>query len=554
MYWSSPSWLVGLVPWGGLVLWVLLRSPRPVTIPSIVFWRVQGGSQQARRQLHIPPIAVTAILSSIALLIIAAADPHLSTRSSPQPVTLIVDRGITLSASQDGMVRYQQLAHRLSDRKDITVEKLLFIPSLPASRQGGSDWLAQVQAAPPTAINTTDLIRHAVFRELSQSDREVVVLTDHHVEPDNPRVQVMAPRVLLRNIGISYLGVRVRPDGKGELLIRVYNNSALHEATLTITADQSTRHNLSLPPLGREKDYVFSLQIGGDVITASVSPGGDIAADDTAWLLRSPAALNTEIVGAIPADLARFIEIYTAHRTHRSTAAKVLIGPQGSSFSPMSSSIQFAMHYQPADTSAVDAKTIAIESHPVTRHLDVGRFISDLRMTDSPPPSGYKTLATVGGRVILAVSESAPLKIWVGFQSGSFSKDPSFVMFWADVLDWLSGQGEDYSYQSVRQLGRGWQRIEPDHPVAEEPGLLAGIWRNTEGHLIALNAAVAPLTVEPLATDTSLSMTGSLSDAGAAATVKYRPGTSVSRWILVAGALCLVLATATWPRPKLDRG
>src|ERR1700683_4765577 len=103
MIFGSPIWLTGLVAWGLLAAWMLWgRWPRAV-VPYLPLWLGGNVVERPRRQFEMPPKAIVALLGAGALAILAASEPELLGRAGTgRTVTVVVDRGLTMSGLPEG--------------------------------------------------------------------------------------------------------------------------------------------------------------------------------------------------------------------------------------------------------------------------------------------------------------------------------------------------------------------------------------------------------------------------------------------------------------------
>src|SRR5438309_1422584 len=97
MVFLSPIWLLGLLPWAAVVIYVLRgRFPR-AAVPFLALWAGLITVAKSRRHLHRPPLFLALLLMTMLLALLAAAGPKLRGRGSTALVTIILDRGVTMS-------------------------------------------------------------------------------------------------------------------------------------------------------------------------------------------------------------------------------------------------------------------------------------------------------------------------------------------------------------------------------------------------------------------------------------------------------------------------
>jgi hypothetical protein len=76
MQFSSPIWLVLLVPWAALAVWLLLGGRKKRSVPFLKLWNADAADlARPRREWRRPPAGLAALLLAMALAIAAAAQP-----------------------------------------------------------------------------------------------------------------------------------------------------------------------------------------------------------------------------------------------------------------------------------------------------------------------------------------------------------------------------------------------------------------------------------------------------------------------------------------------
>jgi hypothetical protein len=80
---TSPVWLILLVPWAGLVVWLLSGRLEREEVPFLKLWQAQRPQLRDReRAWRNPPLAIAALLAAMLFAIAAASGPALSVHSS----------------------------------------------------------------------------------------------------------------------------------------------------------------------------------------------------------------------------------------------------------------------------------------------------------------------------------------------------------------------------------------------------------------------------------------------------------------------------------------
>src|SRR4051812_41637530 len=110
MTFLTPWWLLALVPWVGLVLWLLAGQRQRVGVPFLELWGGPVSGSPVKRRIQPPPVAPACAIAALLIGILPAASPLIRFGASGPPITIIVDRGITMSAGAAGNERWRVLA------------------------------------------------------------------------------------------------------------------------------------------------------------------------------------------------------------------------------------------------------------------------------------------------------------------------------------------------------------------------------------------------------------------------------------------------------------
>src|SRR5690349_11013431 len=216
MAFLSAWWLVGLLPWAALVMWLFRGRRRRVRVPFLSLWRGPIPLEIPKSGWEAPPIWVIATLIAILAAILAAARPliRLTTRRS-QPITIIVDRGLTMSARREGVTQFSGAAQELSEalRSRLSTSAPVDLLTVPGEWKSTSigQWAALVEGALPTALDTRDSLRRGIRERLESNEGPVFVLSDLSLGIDDRRVAQFAPNGQIKNVGIIRVAVRATP-------------------------------------------------------------------------------------------------------------------------------------------------------------------------------------------------------------------------------------------------------------------------------------------------------------------------------------------------------
>src|SRR5215831_12048877 len=110
MHLLSPLYLIALIPWVVIAIWLLRGARESSRVPFLPLWRGAEAQPRTHRQLRLPPIPIALALLAALIAILAAARPTFTTSSLNTPLTLIIDRGLTMSARTDKGYRFAQAA------------------------------------------------------------------------------------------------------------------------------------------------------------------------------------------------------------------------------------------------------------------------------------------------------------------------------------------------------------------------------------------------------------------------------------------------------------
>src|SRR5947209_20519577 len=103
MAFLSPVWLLTLVPWALLAAWLLRGRRRRVKVPFLHLWRGPLPLEIPKRGWRTPPIWLALVLLALLAALLAAARPVVRPhRMAGAPLTIMVDRGMSMSAMEDG--------------------------------------------------------------------------------------------------------------------------------------------------------------------------------------------------------------------------------------------------------------------------------------------------------------------------------------------------------------------------------------------------------------------------------------------------------------------
>jgi hypothetical protein len=516
----APLWLVLILPWAGLAVWMLRARGRDVEVPFVRLWRTGERTPSSARGRRLPPLYVLLVLLALLGLILAASQPMVSAGSrSATKFILILDRGNTTSA--------RALADLRDDLRDFdsAAAELRLVPGDPAGTAPIHS-LSDIADIALTAVDTRQLIDHAVRDALSEHDAPVLVFTGHALEIQHARVIQIPPGRAPVNVGIQQ--VAFRPSPRPQVMLRVFNQSDLTSASLRVAGMEPRA--IALPATSQSRDYFIDppASTTQDVLHVQLEVADELPLDNDAWLAREPAPSRIVVAGNVSPASQRMLRIYSDLR-------QIQISAEGASLAT-TPGIELA-----GNLSSTAAGELQVTPHPVTANIDWRRLTTgDLRITGDSPDreAGWQPVVRVGERVVLAVHE-ARKQVWVGFDFDSFAADPAFVVLWTNMLDHITGGEARWVARTPQTLPPGWQRIMPGPlPAGVQAGRVPGIYRSAENQQRAINAP-ARLVPDPPRIDWRSELTDLFQSRQAG--VRFSPA------LVTAALMLLALALLLWP-------
>lgn len=538
----SPLWLLGLLPWMAVLIWLLRRRRRPTGVPFLDLWRGPARPPKPTRNLDPPPWPLAMVLLAMLLAIVAAAKPGIEAPARGTPVTLIVDRGAAMSA---GAPRYlaaarmlQQELTRLEVGRPVN---LLLIPGGEIQRLGPTEWLSAIEAAKPTAVQTGPLLAATVARHLAETTGPVVVLSDQDIGINDPRLIQVPPGAAVSNFGIARLMARASP--RPQVMVTAGGDRpAGTQVPITITsAGVSMEFVLRpFPPEGQTRDYFIDVPVLGATVEAALGVQDDAGADDRAWLVREGSWPRIEPRVPLPPPLQRMVQTYAKARPPSADAPPIAIANETLDLPTDLPAVVLASDLAPG---AQEGGEFVLASHPVMRNVTIDELTAQqLQIAANPPGEGWQPLLEHGGRVLAAVRENgAARRVWVGFDSPAWVRSTGFVIFWANVFDWLNEAEPRYTSAAVGTLDPQWTLVANNAP-GESPWW-PGVYRGPDGALRAMNSGMI--------------QSGPVLETDWRQRLAHLPGAGrlplETPLVLTALALTLLAAT-TWQGRRFDRG
>jgi hypothetical protein len=469
-----------LIPWLGLVLWLLSGQRHRVNVPFLELWSGPITGPKVKRTIQPPPIALACALVAMLFAILGAAAPLIRSSQASSRATLIVDRGVTMSAEPRRSQLYQSLP-------SIDPGEVILVPPWPGLAQDGSNW----KDGPRMAVPTQDLLPSAIAHVLISGTQSIIVITDQRLAREDPRIIEIAPTSTPENLDIVRLALATSP--RAQAMVRVRNQSSRSSCDLTVTSGgQRVTQKIQLPPRDGEVNCFLDLPAVGDTLEARIAPDDDLPADNIAWLVQQHAWPRIEARSALPAEPARMIEVYQSHRPASEHSARVSV-VEGLFALPTNEPAVAVLRKGTSAKPTSGRVGVEFGDHPVVAGVD-WRAVAEDAVAAESPGEGWTTLVRSGPLVLVAVREQPVRQVWIGFHSATFPKRKDFVIFWTNVLDWVGQGGEEFTADPTQSLGAEWKLQTP--PLAAfDPS--PGIYRRTEGARRALNCANVRFTPPP---------------------------------------------------------
>jgi hypothetical protein len=546
MTWAAPLWLLGLLPWSAVVLYLLWGRRRRTDVPFLDLWQGPAEGVRVRRRVSPPPVALALAVLAMLLAVLAAARPEAPGPWGGPTISVVVDRGYTMSArgaiadtrTADAIAPVEQTLRAAAALRRI---ERRVVPGGGPDATGASD-LGSPPAHTPTAIDTRDALHAATRAALSRDDGPVIVLSDRPLGLEDGRVIRVAPETPVRNARIVGLAARETPVA--QVMVRVRGGGGIARATVRVgSAGAAAERELELPPAG-DVDAFIDLPRLGDVVKAELLVADDQPADDAAWLVREASWPRLEARAPLAAHVQRMVEVYARQRPIADSSRRVFLVRDAGD---MPAGEPGVVIVQPTAGAGGDGAADAVEvrEHPVTRGV-AWAAVGSPAVAPAGPPAGWTPVVSRGGKVWVAVREQPIRAVWVGFETAGWARSAEFVVFFANLFAWAGAGGERFASHPVGSLEGRWDAVELAGSAAPpEPGLWPGLYRRPDGTLRALHAPDVPFP--PFA--------GSDWRARLAGLERDGPGRlALAPGLSLAALACLLLAGAAWkPRAKAAR-
>jgi hypothetical protein len=573
---ASPIWLIGLAPWAAAVLYLLWGRRRRQTVPFLPLWRGIESRRIARSLMAPPPLALVLALVALLASIVAAARPMLlkGRGVGDEPVTIVIDRGLTMSATSHGEPRFVELARRVAPqlRRDAGDGPVRLVDAIgdEVRLTTRSRWADEVAALAPTARVDHERVEAWTRQRMRRGDGVIIVLTDRPVGLEDAKVVEVMPDAPLNDVGIVALAAREAPTGAeglpaspstrpapggdlrasaspstqpapGQVMVSIRNDASARAITLRIITGQRTvEREVNLPPRGSVREFVDMRGLGEQVEAELIDAADDLAADDQAFAAREAAwpAITAGVV--IPPELRRMVDVYQRRRPPRDDSRRIAIVGSWEALPTGQSAVALSGGGRVMGDGDVDQShenillRYPVDFHPIAKVAAV---------SDHPPTGdGWETALRIGARPAIMIRRRPVRQAWIGLDVQSWAAMPAYVMFWTDVFNWLGGDdaGEYVSYplsQWTPEWTPEWTLITGTVPV-HAAGTWPGFYQRGDAKR-AFNLDPFTLPKPPAAQSWAAALHSAIR--------RVSPRVSIAPWLLLFAAACLTLSAALWP-------
>jgi hypothetical protein len=494
MYFASPLWLLASVPWAGVALW-LLWGRRPRTLVSFLeLWRGPALQKPARRALQPPPIYLALVLAGILVALFAAAGPAFQTRRPGNPITIIVDLGMTMSASNPP--RFVTASEVAKERifgilSSATPVELVLIPGGSTIVSTVGQWSEAITSIHPTAIDTRAAVDQMVRERLVNFAGTIVLISDHQPPSSDPRLIQFPPTGQVENVGIVSIAARQTPAP--QVMVRVWTDSGRKSVRLRVeSGSERAEQSVELPARGLVKDIFVDLPRLGDSIEASLDSHDDLPADGQAALVREGSFPRIEQHAALPSRLLRMVDVYSKLRPPGEGSQVVsIVTAEGEIPSAAPAVVVPLIARVPAHG------IVTVTAHLITSAVNWNSLALPV-MATGDAPVGWQPVVKIGGRTIVAVRDGSVRDVWVGFDDARWATTPDYIVFWSNVFSWVGRGQERYTSSELGSWNNGWKLNAPQAATPTHiEGTWPGIYRTAGGAVAAFNAPALPIGLPP---------------------------------------------------------
>jgi hypothetical protein len=477
MAFAAPFWLFGLIPWTALAVWVLAGQTQRERVPFLPLWRGTPARRDQARRFQAPPLALVAALLAIFLALLGAARP--TTNVLSKDITVIVDRGLTMSGREGDVARFVVAARHVEHSIPASARVELVDP-IDRSRRTltGADWVNAVKDLKLTAIDNSPSVIEATRDALRRSAGDVVVLTDRSMPIIDDRMVIVGAKPL-SNIGIKALAARETPSP--QVMVSIRNHSTARQCTLRVmSGDHTVTRKLDLAE-GDSNAFVDLPSLAEIVEVNLENVTDDLTANHAAFLVKHGESPRVEVrSAAVGQAVRRMAEVYGQHRPGKGKV--IAIAASQDELGNDAGAVVAEPQEMP-----VGSDDVRVVDDPITRIVDWRKTMA--KAASKPPRGeGWTPVVSIGDAILVARRESPARQVWIGFDQQAWAQSPDFVVFWTNVFQWIGGDDATWQAMDLVKLSSDWKPQTP-LPAGAEENAWPGVYRNGAGDMLAMNAA-----------------------------------------------------------------
>ena len=165
MTFLAPIWLLGVLAWGAFAVWTWIGRRRRTWVPFLALWEAPEELRRPKKGVEPPPVGLLLVLLAMLLGLLAMAKPVWRSATDRGRVTIVVDRGASMSAVPEGKARFARLAEvvgpELAARLGVGGVDLIDVVDGKTYATDRSDWVELVKQWKRTGVDTSAEIGRA---------------------------------------------------------------------------------------------------------------------------------------------------------------------------------------------------------------------------------------------------------------------------------------------------------------------------------------------------------------------------------------------------------
>jgi hypothetical protein len=425
-----------------------------------------------------PPVPVGLLLLGALLGIVAAAGPCVVFKSSGvEELSIILDRGASMAVDSGKPFRgvLERCADRLGALSPGTRVTLVPVPG-PAIVTSGDQWFTVARQLSPTVARTN--LDQAINNQLRTTRGPVIVLSDQKIDRADSRVIQIVPEKAGDAVAIALLSARALP--RAQVMVRIENHSDRASVELVVRSGrQMETRQVALPDRGGSVDVFVDMKELGDVVTAKLA--GEAGPWGQAWAAQAAAGVRLATDSDLDDAVKKMAAVYAVDRPARIDAPRVVVT------SRMLKDDESGVCVQAGPAGGI-AGEATVMSGPLTEHVQSWPAAGPAKI-----PPGFVPVVSTQPGVVVAMRDQPRRAVFVNANLLDWEKSEDFVIFFANVFDWLAGGQPGFTAIDPVELGGDWESA-GDGNAAVTAGEWPGLYRSrSSGKTIAVNAGAYPV-------------------------------------------------------------